>query len=90
MTNSDQIKEAEIEDYDIEDAAIKDAEDALANAFAAIEEHRDYIPARVYNGMTDYLQEFYYLSEWQCDPEVLREVLPAILRAAIKKSKEEE
>jgi hypothetical protein len=90
MTNSDQIKQApELEDFDLDEAEIKEEAAALAEAFAAIEEHRHHIPASVYDKLADALQELYDLSQWQSDPEVLREVLPAIIRAAIKKSRED-
>jgi len=75
----------------------KDADEAdiaameLANAFAAIEEYRDYIPARTYNeitaAITDWvLNDNHFIS----NPKMMRAGLPGILREIIAAEAEEE
>jgi hypothetical protein len=74
---------------DFDDDCIRDAAAKLANAFATIEEHRRFMPVKVYNLIADAIQEFYDLAEWQSDHEVLRKVLPHIVEAAILNSDDE-
>ncbi|MCI0392233.1 MAG: hypothetical protein MOB07_26175 [Acidobacteria bacterium] len=62
----------------------------LANAFAAIEQYCEYLPARVYRTIDDGMMDFIGDSGWPSKPDVMRKALPHILRAALANGEEEE
>ena len=55
----------------------------LANAFATIEEYRDYLPAPIYYGMAHLMADCIGDAQWSSKPDLMRKVLPDILREAI-------
>ena len=86
-STSEQIREADIEDYDLDERAITDAANRLAEAFSIIEEYQNFLPASVYNTLVGEMQSLYDLSQWQADPDLMRKILPHIIRAAIRNLK---
>jgi len=73
---------------DDEDDGLEAAALGLAEAFATIEQYREYIPTRIYNGMAECMREFCD-PNWLNEPEVMRKALPHILRAAIENEESE-
>jgi len=66
------------EDDDAETAARE-----LANAFATIEEYREYLPTPIYHGMAHLMTDCIGDAQWSSKPDLMRKVLPDILREAI-------
>lgn len=60
------------------------AAEELGAAFAAIERHKEFIPAAVYNRVSDALTDFLDKGDWKVHPETLAEVLPFMLYDAIQ------
>lgn len=79
MTNNEQIKPAP--DGEVDEAQ---AAEALVGAIATIEEYRDYLPQGAYIIFADWSQGLFDGSNWSNDPELIRQVGPAILAASIK------
>jgi hypothetical protein len=94
MQNSEQLKEFEIEHIeDIDDETneqinefyqLLEEIEELGAAFAAIERHKEFIPAAVYNRVSDALTDFLDKGDWKVHPETLAEVLPFMLFDAIQ------
>jgi hypothetical protein len=82
MQMSDQIKSA----VNKEEAR---AAKALAEAFAVIEEHRDYLPEQFYRDFADHVTWWASESNWTSDPKLMRQVLPILLHAVIEQEDEE-
>lgn len=62
----------------------------LADAFAKIEQYRDYIPAENYNAIADAITNWIASIDWLSEPARIRRVMPHILRDAIENEREEE
>jgi hypothetical protein len=68
------------------DGAIEAAHD-LAAAFTTIIEHSEFIHRSHLSSLMDTMNNLIADSEWESDPEVLREVLPHILKASLWKNR---
>jgi hypothetical protein len=74
---------AEKSERDIYADEARRAADDLADAFAIIVRRRKFIPTYQYKAISDAMNGFIALSEWESNDDVLAEVLPYILWASI-------
>src|SRR5262245_6739144 len=75
-------QEGREDDPDVDEAS---AAAELAQAFATIEEYRNYLPTRFYNDFADWLITFLSEANWSGDPDLLRSAGPHIVREAIRR-----
>jgi hypothetical protein len=87
MCNSDQIKGAAAID---DDTDRENAVHALAEAFATIEENREYLPDDFYANFAHRLQDWIADAQWSVVPKLMRQILPIILREVIFDEEEED
>lgn len=63
----------------------------LSDAFATIEQYRDYLPASVYNPLAEAMMDWIVTdSQWMRDPRMVRAGMPGILREIFAKEELEE
>jgi hypothetical protein len=82
MHISEQIKEA------MQDRNVQIARD-IANAFATLAEHCDYLPGGLYTEIAERLNDWISNSNWTSDAKLMREVLPIVLGEMIEQEEEE-
>jgi len=54
----------------------------IGAAFATLEEHRDYLPTKLYNDLGDAIQEWADKAQWQSTPELIRVIFPLLAEHA--------
>jgi hypothetical protein len=85
MMNSEQIKPAPAP---ADDSERERAVNALAESFAVIEEHREYLPGDFYRNFTDGLADWIADAQWTSNPDLMRQILPILLREVLMDEEE--